>query len=165
MSKQAPPQVDAERFAPVNRRRLSGPGLRTFLNIVDLWNLDENQRRRILGGPTPSTYRRWYMKAREHGDLTLSADVLTRISAALGIHAALCVLFAEEDERLQWLAEPHHAPEFCGRSPMSLVTSGALDELITLRRFLDAARGGIYMAPNSVDVGFEPYKDDEIVID
>lgn len=165
MFRDASPQLDSDRFAPANRRRLSGPGLRTFLNIVDLWNLDENQRRLVLGGPAPSTYRRWCKKAREHGDLTLSADVLTRISATLGIYAALCVLFAHEDERIDWFIQSHHAPVFGGRSPMNLLTSGALDELITLRRFLDAARGGIYMAPNAIDVGFEPYKGDEIVID
>ncbi|WP_267463446.1 hypothetical protein [Pelagerythrobacter aerophilus] len=42
--------------------------------------------------------------------------------------------------------------------------SGALDDLLTLRRLLDDAGGGIYMAPNAADWGFEPYKDDEIVI-
>lgn len=164
MSKQAPPQVDAERFAPANRRRLSGPGLRTFLNIAKLWSLSEHEQRVVLGGPAPSTYRRWCKKAREHDDLTLSADVLNRISATLGIYAALCVLFAGEDERICWLAQPHSAPVFAGRPPMSLVMSGALDDLLTLRRFLDAARGGIYMAPNEADLGFGPYNDDEIRI-
>ncbi|RIV79945.1 antitoxin Xre-like helix-turn-helix domain-containing protein [Pelagerythrobacter aerophilus] len=164
MSKQAPPQVDAERFAPANRRRLSGPGLRTFLNIAEFWSLSEDQQRQVLGGPASSTYRRWCKKAREHGDLILSADVLTRISAVLGIYAALRVLFAEEDERIRWLAQPHIAPVFGGLPPMNLVTRGALGELLTLRRFLDAARGGIYMAPNAIDVGFEPYSDGEIII-
>lgn len=165
MSKNAPPQIDPERLAPASRRRLSAPGLRTFLNIADIWNLDENQRRLVLGNPAPTTYRRWCEKAREHGDLTLSGGVLTRISAVLGIYAALCVLFAEEDERVDWLVQPHQAPVFGCRPPLSLVTSGALDEMMTLRRFLDAACGGIYMPPNAVDVGFEPYKDDDIAVD
>lgn len=87
-----------------------------------------------------------------------------RVSAVLGIHRALCTLFAEECDRIQWMIHSHDALAFGGRPPMSFVTSGTLDDLITLRRFLDAARGGIYMAPNAADVGFEPYKDDEIVI-
>ena len=46
---------------------------------------------------------------------------------------------------------------------MDLVTSGTQDGLLTVRRFLDAARGGQYMAPNEIDVGFQPYTDADIV--
>ncbi len=45
-------QLDPLRFAPANRRRLSGPALRTFLAIADLWKLNEGQRRLILGYPS-----------------------------------------------------------------------------------------------------------------
>jgi hypothetical protein len=46
---------------------------------------------------------------------------------------------------------------------MALVTSGMQDNLLTVRRFLDGARGGLYMAPNEVDAGFSPYTDADIV--
>lgn len=164
-ARRSPPQVDPERLARANRRRLSGPGLRTFLNVADIWKLDKEQQRSALGGPAPSTYRRWCKKARGHIDLTLGADVLIRVSAILGIHQALCTLFAEEEERIQWLFQPHSAPLFGGRPPASFVTSGAIEDLMALRRFLDAARGGLYMPPNAIDVGFARYKDDEISID
>ena len=36
-----PDILEPGRFAPPNRRRLSGPGLRTFLAIADLWGLTE----------------------------------------------------------------------------------------------------------------------------
>lgn len=160
-----PTLLSPSRFAPTSRRRLSGPGLRTFLNIAELWGLNEDTQRALLGGPAPTTYRRWCEKAREGVDLTLSAGVLTRISAVLGIHRALCVLFTDEDERSHWLTHRHGASVFGDRPPISLVTSGAVDDLMTVRRFLDAARGGIYRAPNAADVGFEPYQDDEIIID
>src|ERR1700742_3516951 len=81
--------LDASRFDPVNRRRLSAPGLRTFLAIADLWALTEEQRRLVLGYPSRSTYHNWCRQAREHGSITLDADVLTRISAVLGIHQPL----------------------------------------------------------------------------
>ncbi len=32
-----PDVLDAARFSPHSRKRLSGPGLRTFLTIADLW--------------------------------------------------------------------------------------------------------------------------------
>ena len=36
---EGPVVLDAERFAPANRKRLSGPGLRAFLNIARVWGL------------------------------------------------------------------------------------------------------------------------------
>jgi uncharacterized protein (DUF2384 family) len=158
-----PPRVDAERFAPANRRRLSAPGLRTFLAIADFWGLAEEQRRLILGLPSRSTYQNWVKMVREHREITLDVDVLTRISAILGIHQALGVLHGAEHEGIAWLRTPHRATVFGGRPPMDLVTSGTQDGLLTVRRFLDAARGGQYMAPNEIDVGFQPYTDADIV--
>ncbi|WP_141679144.1 MbcA/ParS/Xre antitoxin family protein, partial [Acinetobacter baumannii] len=96
----------------------------------------------------------WAKAAREHRDITLDVDVLLRISAVLGVHQALGVLFASEPEQLAWLRGPHQALIFGGRPPLDLVTSGTQDGILTVRRFLDAARGGLYMAPNGVDEGF-----------
>ena len=52
----SPVFLDAHRFKADNRRRLSAPGLRTFLTIADLWGLDERQRLLVLGLPSRSTY-------------------------------------------------------------------------------------------------------------
>lgn len=155
--------LDASRFASANRRRLSGPGLRTFLAIADLWRLTEGERLLILGLPSRSTYYNWVKAVREHRDITLDVDVLTRISAILGIHQALGVLHRNEAEALGWLRTPHRALVFGGHPPMALVTSGAQDGLMIVRRFLDAARGGLYMAPNEIDRDFKPYTDADVV--
>jgi hypothetical protein len=155
--------VDAGHFDPSTRRRLSGPGLRTFSAIADLWSLNQEQRRLILGYPPRSTYHNWLKAAREHRDSTLDVDVLARISAVLGIHEALVVLFRSEAEGIAWLREPHRAIPFGGRPPLDLVTSGSQDAILTVRRFLDAARGGLYMPPNEADRGFTPYTDADIV--
>jgi hypothetical protein len=40
---------------------------------------------------------------------------------------------------------------FGGRPPLDLVTSGSQDGLLSVRRFLDGARGGLYMQPNTID--------------
>src|ERR1700736_5332046 len=88
-----PPRLDNSRLAPANRRRLSAPALRTFLAIADLWGLTEEQRLLILGYPSRSTYHNWCKQAREHGAFTFDVDVLTRISAVLGIHQGLAILF------------------------------------------------------------------------
>jgi hypothetical protein len=158
-----PDRLDPARFAPAERRRLSAPGLRTFLAIADLWGLTEEQRRLALGYPSRSTYHAWARTARTHGELTLDLDVLTRISAVLGIHQALGILFETEQEGLAWLRGPHQALVFGGQLPLALVTSGSQDSLLTVRRFLDGARGGLYMAPNALDADFRPYRDSDIV--
>jgi hypothetical protein len=157
-------RLDPLRFAPANRRRLSGPAFRTFVAIADLWKLSEEQRRLILGYPSRSTYHNWAKLAREHGAFTLDVDVLMRISALLGIHQALGVLNPSEAEGVAWLRRPHDAPLFGGQPPLALITSGTQDGLMAVRRFLDAARGGLYMPPNSIDAAFTPYEDNEIIL-
>jgi Protein of unknown function (DUF2384) len=159
-----PDRLDATRFAPANRRRLSGPGLRSFLAIADVWGLTEEERRLALGMPSRSTYHAWARTVREHGDLTLGVDTLLRISAVLGIHQALGILFPTVAEGVAWLRSPHEATVFGGRPPVALVTSGMQEGLLTVRRFLDAARGGVYMPPNEVDVAFRPYSAADIMI-
>jgi hypothetical protein len=158
-----PERLDAARFASTNRKRLSAPALRTFLAIADLWRLTEEERRLILGYPSRSTFHNWAKIAREHGEITLDVDVLTRISAVLGIHQALGTLHEDEREGVAWLRRPHGATVFGGNPPMALATAGTQDALMVVRRFLDAARGGLYMAPNEADRGFVPYEDTDIV--
>ncbi|NKK62377.1 DUF2384 domain-containing protein [Rhizobium leguminosarum bv. viciae] len=160
---QGPRRLEMERFAPANRKRLSAPALRTFLAIADLWGLTEEQRLLMLGYPSRSTYHNWAKQAREHGAFTLDVDALTRISAVLGIHQALGVLFSDERAGVAWLRTRHQAPVFGGHPPLDIVTNGTQDGLMTVRRFLDGARGGLYMQPNMLDEAFKPYEDTDIV--
>lgn len=157
------PRLDSSRLAPANRKRLSTPAIRTFLAIAYLWGLTEEQRRLVLGYPSRSTYHNWCKKAREHGAFTLVVDVLTRISTVFGIHQRLGTLFPSELLGIEWLRTPNEAIIFGRRPPLDLVTSGSQDGLLTVRRFLDRARGGLYMRPNMIDKAFEPYEDTEIV--
>lgn len=153
---------DLERYAPANRRRLSAPALRSFLAIADLWGLSEEERRLVLGYPSRSTYHHWAKLAREHHDITLDVDVLMRLSAVFGIHQALGVLHTQEHDGVAWLRGPHDGIVFAGLPPLALITSGSQDGLLTVRRFLDAARGGQYMEPNRIDAGFMPYAEADI---
>ncbi|WP_134494755.1 MbcA/ParS/Xre antitoxin family protein [Microvirga pakistanensis] len=156
------PRLEQARFEPANRKRLSAPGMRTFLAIADLWGLTEQERLRVLGYPPRSTYHKWAKQAREHAEFTLDADVLTRMSAILGIYQALRILYPTEQAGLAWLRSPHGATVFGGHPPMDFVTDGTQDSLLMVRRFLDAARGGLYMEPNAADRDFVPYDDTDI---
>src|ERR1700730_6781450 len=129
-----PQRLDNSRFAPANRRRLSAPALRTFLAIADLWGLTEEQRLLILGYPSRSTYHNWCKQAREHGAFTLDVDVLTRISAVLGIHQGLGILFPTERLGVDWLRSPHNAIVFGGHPPLHLITNCPQHGFLTVRR-------------------------------
>lgn len=158
-----PSLIGPDRFSPEQRRRLSGPGMRTFLAIADLWGLSEEQRRLILGMPPRSTFHGWVRAARSHGAIRLDLDTLLRISAVLGVHQALGILFTQEPDAVRWLRTPHTAPVFGGQSPLALLTCGTQDGLLSVRRFLDAARGGLYMPPNSLDAEAAALTDADIV--
>jgi Protein of unknown function (DUF2384) len=160
----ADPASAADRFSAANRRRLSGPAIRTFVNIADLWQLTEQERLLSLGLPSRSAYYGWVRAGRAGADLTLPLDALLRISILLGIHRALGALHQTPREAVDWLRCPHDSAVFAGRAPIDLITDGTQDGLLAVRGFLGAAQTGFYMEPNAADADFSPYRDEDIVI-
>ena len=155
--------LDAGRFDPAKRERLGGPGLRSFAAISERWGLAEVQRLSVLGFPGRSTYHQWLAKARSGEKVLLPVDTLLRISAVLGIHKGLRILFGREEDERAWLTKPHDAPLFGGQPPLTLVVNGTQDGLMLVRRYLDAWRGGVFAAPNAAD-SEAPYTDEDIVL-
>ena len=146
-----PEQAGAEPVAqPVDaaaRRRVSGPGLRTFLAIADRYGIPTRDRVALLGEPSTSTYHEWVKKARMDAAVALPLDTLTRISGVLGIHKALGVLFPIEAEAMTWLKGPHRGEVFGGQAPLEVMIEGGLDGILTVRRYLDGWRGGLRGGP------------------
>jgi hypothetical protein len=160
---QNPDRLNRNRFSPDNRKRLSSAGMRTFLAIADLWNLDDTQRLSVLGNPTRSDFQTWVKIARTHGELMLDVDTLMRISAVLRIYKALGVLYGDMPECDKWLRTPHKATVFGGRSALDFITNGTRDGLMNVLNFLEAAKNGFYMNPvNAIDNNFKPYRDDDL---
>jgi uncharacterized protein (DUF2384 family) len=142
----APPRHDRE-----TRRRLSGPGLRAFLAIADRWGLGEEDRRQVLGAPSPATYGRWAERARAGEALVLPIGVLMRLAAILTVHRLLRQLFGTEPEALDWLRAPHDAPPFAGQPPLALVTGGTQEGIDAVCRYLRALAQGYPAAPGTAD--------------
>ncbi len=126
------------RSDPAVRLEMSGPALRTFLNVASAWKLSVDQQRGLLGWPAESTYFKY--KAGQVG--TLSYDVLVRISLTLGIYKALHILYAESDLADGWLQLPNENPLFGGAPAIQLMVNGGIDGLYAVRRLLDSRRGG-----------------------
>lgn len=125
-----------------DRARTSAPSLRAFRKIADQFGLSEAERIAILGDPGRSTYHHWMKKVRERQSLTLPLDTLLRISAILGIYRGLTILFEDEAQALVWLKGAHKGTLFAGASPKAYMLEGGHDGLMSVRRYLDAWRGG-----------------------
>ena len=144
-TKKSPPRsqiVAAGRLSPANRTRQSGPAIRIFLAICDLWELRELERRLALGYPSRATFYLWCKRARNRMSLTLNIDVLCRISAILGIQQDLEDLFPTTQAALDWLRTSRDELAFTGQSPLGLITSGFYEDLLAVRRYLDAQMVG-----------------------
>jgi hypothetical protein len=157
----APGGVAVGLLTPGDRARVSGPGLRGFRAIADLWGLSEQDRIRALGAVPRSTYHAWMRKAAAGGTVSLPLDTLLRISAILGIHKALGILFVRGDEATAWLNGPHQGLVFAGCAPRDLVVSGSPDAIRDVRRYLDAWRGGPAAPPDGAPI--QPVTEDDVI--
>ncbi|MGF7161161.1 hypothetical protein FHS85_002796 [Rhodoligotrophos appendicifer] len=119
------------------REALSGPAVRLFLRLADVWQLPVNDRLILLGGIARQTYHNW-----QGGKASaLSRDQLERISLILGIHKGLKLVFVEDAGAMRWLKSANRDMPFGGRSPLAHMLNGAMDDLYAVRRYLDAWRG------------------------
>jgi uncharacterized protein (DUF2384 family) len=122
---------------PDTRRRLSAPGLRTFFQVADRWQLSPQQQQTLLGGVPRSTLYDW----KKRKTLELSHDQLERISLVLGIWKALRVLFTDDGAAKRWLTARNTDQPFTGESPLDAMLRGSIDDLFAVRRYIDGWRG------------------------
>jgi uncharacterized protein (DUF2384 family) len=100
-----------------------------------LWRLSDNDAAALLDLPV-RTFARW--KAGAIG--RIGRDQKARLSNIMGIHKALRIIFREPDRAYGWIRASNSA--FGGRSAIDVMLSGELTDLMRVRRYLDAERGG-----------------------
>lgn len=108
---------------------------RAVLNLFRLWGVSEDQAAIVLD-LSPRTYARW--KAGTLG--RIGRDGKARLSNLMGIHKALRLIFREPARGYAWIKAANDA--FGGRSALDVMTGGELTDLMRVRRYLDAERGG-----------------------
>ena len=123
---------------PKYRRQMSGPAMRSFFQIAEVWQLTNEQQRALLGWPPASTF----FKYKAGQVATLPFDMLQRISLLLGIYKDLHILYPEADLADRWIHLPNSNSIFGGRPALTLMTEGGSDGLFQVRRLLDGRRGG-----------------------
>ncbi|HBU28580.1 MAG: hypothetical protein A2X71_10755 [Thiobacillus sp. GWE1_62_9] len=122
-----------------NSRDLSAAGLRAFFNIARDWGLNTDEQMVLLGTPGRSTFFKW-KSAPESADL--KRDTLERLSYLLGIYKALQVLLPSTAAADAWVKKPNTAPLFGGKSALDRMLGGNVADLVAVRQYLDARRGG-----------------------
>lgn len=130
--------LDKDKDRDIDRRALSGPALRTFFKIAELWNIATEQQLTLLGMTSRSTFFKW----KKDQNIALPRDMLERISYVLGIYKALQILLPDEKAADSWIKKPNAAPLFGGRSALDRMLSGNVADLYAVRQYLDAQRGG-----------------------
>lgn len=121
----------------IDRKGLSGPALRTFFRIAQLWDLSTDQQMTLLGVTARSTFFKW----KKDANTALPKDTLERISYLLGIYKALQVLLPNEAAADAWIKQSNQAPLFDGQSALDRMLSGQVADLFVVRQYLDAQRG------------------------
>ncbi|MEO1968559.1 MAG: antitoxin Xre-like helix-turn-helix domain-containing protein [Sphingomonadaceae bacterium] len=120
--------------SPDKLTHLAGPALRAFFRIAERWSMDQNEQMAALGIASPELLQSW-----QEGRATdFSQDTLQRISLTLGIFKAINILIPVPKLADRWIRAANDHPLFEGRSAMSNIATGKLEELIAVRRYLDA---------------------------
>ena len=120
-----------------DRERLSPSAVAAFLNIMERWRIRDEDARALLGmtnGP--------YYEMKRGRRRTLDQDRLLRISYLVGIFKALNIVHGETlaDE---WVRLPNANRIFGGATPLAYMIGGGIPAMQTVRRLLDARRGGV----------------------
>jgi hypothetical protein len=131
------PLVDLNSRA--ERERLSASGLKGFFNIMERWKVRDEDARALLGGVSNGPY---YELKRGAAAKVLDADRLLRVSYLIGIFKALHILHSRALAD-QWVQLPNTNRLFGGATPLTYMIRGGVPALQTVRRLVDARRGGV----------------------
>lgn len=108
---------------------------RAVVNLFGKWRLTDDQAATLLDLP-PRTYRRW----KAEGPSRISRDGAARLSNLMGVHKALRLIFVEPQRGYEWVSKINDA--FGGQSALTVMLGGELTDIMRVRRYLDAERGG-----------------------
>ena len=134
------PSNDQTRLAPGDSGetpgRLTGP-VQFVRNLMESWRLDNWDVVRLLGCD-PEDFE--YVSAVLDGRRQLRGrDVRDRIAHLFCIRRTLWSLFRNLDVENDWLREQQRSLN--GKSPMSLIVDGSIEDLLLAREYVESAAG------------------------
>jgi uncharacterized protein (DUF2384 family) len=135
----APIPTERQSFASeADRNRLSRVGLKAYRRLAHSWGLSGQSAADLLGVSLST----WERLKPEGQDRPLSQDQMTRISALVGIYKGLHLLFADGMAD-RWPRLENSGPLFSRRSPIAAMVDGGIPQMLEVRRYVDAVRGGL----------------------
>ena len=135
----APIPTERQSFASeADRNRLSRVGLKAYRRLAQSWGLSGQSAADLLGVSLST----WERLKPEGQDRPLSQDQMTRISALVGIYKGLHLLFAGGMAD-RWPRLENSGPLFSRRSPIAAMVDGGIPQMLEVRRYVDAVRGGL----------------------
>src|SRR5262249_52365204 len=118
---------------------MSAAGLRAFFNIARDWDLSIDEQIVLLGSPGRSTFFKWKQSPQS---ARLGRDTLERLSLLLGTYKALQIPPPHPAAADTWIKRTNSAPPFGGRRALDRMLAGNISDLVAVRQYLDAMRGG-----------------------
>ena len=112
--------------------------LKAYARVADAWGLNLKEAA-ALADMSETTWKR-AKKPDFAGDLT--RDQLLRLSAVIGIYKSLELYFSEPLAR-GWFTRLNTGPLFGGGRPIDTAIEGGLPQILAVRTYLDALRGGV----------------------
>ncbi|SIT39526.1 conserved hypothetical protein [Paraburkholderia ribeironis] len=135
-----PPEAPIRRpVSAPSLTEMSAAGLRTFFRIASDWDLNADEQIVLLGKPGRSTFFKWKQTPET---ARLGRDTLERLSLLLGIYKSLQILLPQPSAADTWIKRPNSAPPFGGRRALDRMLAGNISDLVAVRQYLDAMRGG-----------------------
>jgi hypothetical protein len=124
-------------FLAVDSGALDGPAVGLFVKLAANWGLTGDQCMTLMGGMARQTWQNW----KKGKVAALGRDQRDRLSLIFGIQKGLRTVFADDAAGLRWLQGANTDAPFAGKSPLDRMLDGGIDDLFTVRRYLDAWRG------------------------
>jgi hypothetical protein len=115
----------------------SSTALKAFFGVAENWELSNEQQQVLLGNPPRSTFFKW----KKHG-AEVPIDTLERISHLLAIYKNVRLLLPARERADAWVRQPNKAHFLNGRSALDHMLNGRMADIIDVRQYLDAERGG-----------------------
>ena len=127
-------QIAAPRRDPAQKNAVA---LKAFARVAEAWSLSLKEAAG-LADMSESTWKR-ARKPNFAGELT--KDQLLRLSAVIGIYKSLELYFSQPLAR-SWMTRANAGPLFAGHRPIETAIDGGLPQILAIRTYLDALRGG-----------------------
>ena len=123
------------KFNSINAQQGADALFRASRSLFEKWGVTDEQAATLLDMPLRS-YRNW----KGQGIGKCSPECHARSLNLMGIHKALRIIFSEATRSYVWIRAANEA--FGGASALDVMLGGELTDIMRVRRYLDAERGG-----------------------